>query len=232
MIPKIIHYAWFGNTPIPQNVHTCIQSWQKTNPDFIIKLWNETTFSLEGYPFAKRMYDQKKWAFVVDHIRLVILEKEGGIFLDADMFLLQNLSPLLIHQCVLGEEAKGTISAGMIAAEPHHPFIQACLSFYESNPQERITIPRVLTHTFETYNNKDTLYIYPSRAFYPIDASHISSYHGQYLGDDVLGVHLWNYSWGHPLNKFFKTIKIYSIGKTITEKLGIKQLLKKILGFV
>jgi mannosyltransferase OCH1-like enzyme len=232
MIPKIIHYAWFGNTALPENVKGCIASWKKTNPDFEIKLWNEENVTLNDYPFALKMYQQKKWAFVVDHIRLVILEREGGIFLDADMYLLQSLSPLVDKQCVLGKESDEDISAGMIASIPHHPFIKKCLSFYEKNPTELITIPRVLTEVFTSYEEKDSIFIYPPKTFYPIDAENIGSYHGQFLGNDVLGVHLWNYSWGHPLNKFFKKIKIYKIGKTVAEKLKIKYFLKKILGFV
>lgn len=232
MIPKIIHYAWFGNTRIPDNVKWCIESWHTNNPDFKIKLWNESTIDLTSHPFASRMYQEKKWAFVVDHIRLVILEQEGGIFLDADMYLQQSLSPLLEKECVLGKESDDVISAGMIACSPHHPFIKQCLSFYESNPKDLVTIPRVLTTTLASYKDRDTIFVYPPKTFYPIDADHIHTYKGEYLGDDVLGVHLWNYSWGHPLNKLFKKIGIYRVGKKVAETLKIKHLLKKLLGFV
>ena len=85
---------------------------------------------------------------------------------------------------------------------------------------------------FQNYPNKESLTVYPPETFYPFDAEHIKEYRGQDLGNNVIGVHLWNYSWGHPLNKFFKKIGIYSLGKRVTELLGIKKLLKKLLGFI
>lgn len=232
MIPKIIHYCWFGNNPKPQIVLNCIESWKKTCPEFEIKEWNESNFPVEQFPFAKRMYAEKKWAFVADYTRLHILAEQGGFYLDTDMLLLQSLEPLTHHTCVLGEESVGIISAGMIGAEAHHPFIEACKKFYDSNPEKLITIPRVLSQVFETYQDKGSLVICPPKTFYPFDGLHIKEYRGQNLGNEVIGVHLWDYSWGHPLNKFFKKVGIYNLGKKLTETLGIKKLLKKLLGFI
>jgi mannosyltransferase OCH1-like enzyme len=232
MIPKIIHFCWFGDQPKSQSTLACIESWKDTCPDFEIKEWNELNFPLERFPFASRMYDEKKWAFVVDHVRLEILYNEGGFYLDADMLLLQSLTPLTEKSCVLGEEAPGVISAGMIGAEQGHPFIAACKKFYDENPQGLITIPRVLSEVYGAYPDKDTLTVYPPKTFYPFDSDHIKEFYGQDLGEDVIGVHLWHYSWGHPLNKFLKRIGIYAVGKKIAELLGIKVLLKKLFGFI
>lgn len=232
MIPKTIHYCWFGNNPKDEIVLTCIESWKKLCPDFTIKEWNESNFDVESHPFAKRMYSEKKWAFVADYTRLVILEEYGGFYLDTDMLLLQSLSPLTENSCVLGEESVGTISAGMIGAEPHNLFISTCKSFYDDSKQKVITIPRALSFVFQHYPNKDAVTVYPPETFYPFDSEHIKEFRGQNLGKNVIGVHLWNYSWGHPLNKFFKKIGIYSFGKKITELLGIKKILKRLLGFI
>lgn len=232
MIPKTIHYCWFGNNPKSDEILSCIESWKKTCPGFDIKEWNELNFPFETFPFASRMYNEKKWAFVADYARLHVLESEGGFYLDTDMLLLQSLEPLASHPCVLGEEAPGTISAGMIGAESHHPFIKACRDFYDANAGELVTIPRVLSRVHEEYPDKSTLTVYPPRAFYPFDSAHIKEYKGQDLGSDVIGVHLWHYSWGHPLNKFFKKIGVYAFGKHIVEILGIKRILKKLLGFI
>lgn len=231
MIPTMIHFCWFGD-PKPDDVLTCIESWKKTNPDFKIKEWNELTFPIEQHPFASRMYNEKKWAFVADYVRLYVLESEGGFYLDTDMLLVQSISPLTEKECVLGEESPGVISAGMIAAVPHHSFIKACKDFYDKNPEELITIPRVLSKVYESYEDKNSLTVYPPEAFYPFDSNHIKEYKGQDLGPDTYGVHLWHYSWGHPLNRFFKKIGVYSIGKRIVETLGIKAFLKKLLGFI
>jgi Glycosyltransferase sugar-binding region containing DXD motif len=232
MIPKTIHYCWFGNNPKNEEIDMCIKSWEKTCSDFTIKEWNELNFPIDQFPFAKRMYEAEKWAFVADYARLYILEKYGGFYLDTDMLLLQPLSPMTSHTCVLGEEAVGVISAGMLGAEAHNPFIGACKDIYDHNTEELVTIPRVLTAVFETFPNKSSLTVYPPQTFYPFDASTISSFTGQDLGPEVFGVHLWHHSWGHPLNKAFKKIGIYTFGKKVVEVLGIKTTLKKLLGFI
>lgn len=232
MIPKTIHYCWFGKGPKNELIQKCIESWKTTCPDFSIVEWNEENFDIHSNPFTERMYSEKKWAFVADYARLKILEEHGGFYLDTDMLMLQSLSPLTTHACVLGEEAKGIISAGMIGAEPHNLFIATCKAYYDDNASRVITIPRALSFVFKNYPNKASLTVYPPETFYPFDAEHIKEYRGQNLGNNVIGVHLWNYSWGHPLNKFFKRIGIYTLGKKITELLGIKKLLKKLLGFI
>jgi hypothetical protein len=232
MIPKIIHYCWFGNNPKNDEILRCIASWKKHCPDFVIKEWNEENFDIASSSFTQKMYFEKKWAFVADYVRLAILEKEGGFYLDTDMLLLQSLSTFCNNTCVLGEEAPAIISAGMIGVAPAHPFIHASKVFYDKEDTSLITIPRVLTEVFATYPNKSSLTVLSPRAFYPFDAEHIHEYLGQDLGKEVYGVHLWHYSWGSPLNKFFKKIGIYTAGKKIAELLGIKKLLKKILRFI
>lgn len=201
-------------------------------PDFEIKEWNERNFPIAHFPFANRMYDQRKWAFVADYARLHTLEKEGGFYLDTDMLLVKSLSPLIPNECVLGEELPGIISAGMIGAIPHHPFIAACKEQYDTPESEVVTIPRVLSKVYGEYQNKDALTVFPPKAFYPFDSDHIKEYHGQNLGEETIGVHLWHYSWGHPLNKLFKRLKIHRLGTRIVEILGIKEILKKLLGFI
>lgn len=232
MIPKTIHYCWFGNNSKNETMLRSIASWKKQCPDFVIQEWNETNFPIENHPFTKKMYSKKKWAFVSDYARLVILEERGGFYLDTDMLLVKPLPELQNISCILGEEKEGIISAGMIASTPHHLFIQTCKAFYDDNPKKLITIPRVLTYIFNAYPSKTSIHVYPSKTFYPFDDQHIQEYRGQDLGNEVIGVHLWNYSWGHPLNKFFKKMGIYSFGKKITEILGIKKILKKMFGFV
>lgn len=232
MIPKTIHYCWVGPAEKNEEILSCIKSWKTHNPDFVIQEWNESNFPIDSFPFTKKMYAEKRWAFVADYIRLYVLEHHGGIYFDTDMLLLRSLSPLLVTSCILGKEAPHTISAGMMGAAPHHPYIIACKKFYDDNPQKIITIPRVLTQVFNDTAHKESITVFPPKTFYPFDAEHIEEWHGQDLGGDVYGVHLWNYSWGHPLNKWFKKIGIYRFGKKVTEILGIKKILKKLFGFI
>lgn len=231
-IPKTIHYCWFGKGEKSQLIKNCIESWKQTCPEFTIIEWNEDNFDVHGNAFTNRMYKERKWAFVADYARLVILEKHGGFYLDTDMLLLSSLSPLTIYPCVLGEEEPGIISAGMIGAVPSNLFIATCKAYYDDNQDKVITIPRALSFVYKNYPNKESLTVLPPKTFYPFDSEHIKEYKGQDLGPEVIGVHLWNYSWGHPLNKAFKKLGIYSFGKKVAELLGVKKILKKLLGFI
>lgn len=89
MIPKIIHYCWFGNNPLPKLAQKCIESWKRYCPDYEIIEWNEGNFDVKKYTFIREAYEQKKWAFVSDVARLIIVYKYGGIYLDTDVELIK-----------------------------------------------------------------------------------------------------------------------------------------------
>lgn len=78
MIPKIIHYCWFGGNEKPDIIKKCIESWKKFCPDWEIKEWNETNFDVNAVPYMKEAYEMKKWAFVSDIARLLIVYQSGG----------------------------------------------------------------------------------------------------------------------------------------------------------
>lgn len=234
MIPKTIHYCWFGNNEKSEDILNCIESWKRTCPDFEIKEWNELNFPVEHYPFASRMYNEKKWAFVSDYARLWILSEYGGFYLDTDMLLLQSLEQCRNAECSVGEESPTVLNAAYLGSVKGHGFVKACLDYYNTNPEKVETIPRIMTRIYAELPEelRSQITVYPPKVFYPFTIETIKEYKGQDLGEEVIGVHLWNYSWGHPLNKFFKKIGIYAFGKKVAETLGIKTALKKLLGFV
>ena len=80
MIPKIIHYCWFGGNPLPDDAKKCIASWKKFFPDYEIKEWNESNYDLSVCSYVKEAYESKKWAFVADYARFDILYKYGGVY--------------------------------------------------------------------------------------------------------------------------------------------------------
>lgn len=230
MIPKIIHYCWFGKGPQGELISRCIESWKKQCPDYTIIKWDEENFDIESHPFTERMYKERKFAFVADYVRLIALLKDGGIYLDTDMLLVQPLDGLLDTSLLLGKESEKFVSCGMIGAIPAHPFIETMRAKYDTLNELKPN-PVIMTELYNKMQPTNTIVMSP-RAFYPYDADNIKSYKGQELDQDVYGVHLWNYSWGHPLNKLFKKTGIHRIGKKVTETLGIKKVLKKLLGFV
>lgn len=107
MIPKIIHYCWFGGNPLPADVKQCIESWKKMCPDYEIKRWDESNFDVNAHPFTKAAYEAKAWAFVSDYARLKVVYDNGGIYLDTDVELLKNLDSLREHQCYIGVQQAG-----------------------------------------------------------------------------------------------------------------------------
>lgn len=233
MIPKIIHYFTFGGHDTSPIVKRCVRSWKISCPGFEIKKWDETTFDINAHPFALRMYQEKRYAFVADYARLFVLEKEGGVYLDTDMELVKDISPLLDTELLLGEEEPGIISAGMIGAVPHHPYIKLCLEKYNRIDSLPLTIPRLMTEAFSKMKAElRSARVCPPIAFYPYSAKNIHKYKKGNLTEASYGVHLWNYSWGHPLNRAFKKLRIHSLGTKIVTVLGLKPLLKKIFGFI
>lgn len=161
MIPKIIHYCWFGNAPKPKLIQNCIETWKNRLPDYQIKEWNETNFDFNMAPFCKEAYEAKKWAFVADYCRIYALYTEGGIYMDTDIMVLRSFDEFLKYSFfssheyqpwifeknkkeyvdergyILGnkkdEHVPGLgIQSGVMMSEPKSPFMTDCLEYYNS----------------------------------------------------------------------------------------------------
>lgn len=104
MIPKIIHYCWFGGNPLPKDALKCIESWKKYLPDFEIKRWDEANFDVNMIPYTKEAYKAGKYAFVSDYARFWIIYKYGGIYFDTDVEVISSLDPILLSGPFLGVE--------------------------------------------------------------------------------------------------------------------------------
>ena len=106
MIPKIIHYCWFGKNPLPDSAKKCVESWKKFCPDYEIKEWNENNFDINCMPFVKEAYEAKKFAFVSDVARLMVVNENGGVYFDTDVEMIRNIDFLLKYKGFLGFENK------------------------------------------------------------------------------------------------------------------------------
>lgn len=95
MIPKTIHYCWFGGNPVPKDVEKCISSWKRKCPNYNIVCWNESNFDVKSHTYIKEAYEAKRWAFVSDLARLLIVYNNGGIYLDTDVELLKSLDGII-----------------------------------------------------------------------------------------------------------------------------------------
>lgn len=124
MIPKKIHYCWLSNDPFPRKIRKCMDTWRKMLPDYEFKLWNTHNFDINSVPFVKQAYEQRKWAFAADYIRMYALYHEGGVYLDSDVKVLKPLDSLLNHGFMLSLEYHPTQiekdgSRAMIDADGH-----------------------------------------------------------------------------------------------------------------
>ena len=104
MIPKVIHYCWFGRNPLPPLAKECIASWKKFLPDYEIKEWNEDNFDVNIIPYTAEAYKQKKYAFVSDYARFWILYQHGGLYFDTDVEIIRPLDDIIAKGPFMGFE--------------------------------------------------------------------------------------------------------------------------------
>ena len=112
LIPKVIHYCWFGKTEKPISVEKCIESWHRLCPDYEIKEWNEDNYDIHKHPFMEKAFTDKKWAFVSDYARLDILYTYGGLYLDTDVEIVKNFDRLLKNHAFMGFERDDLVGDG------------------------------------------------------------------------------------------------------------------------
>ena len=132
MIPKKIHYCWFGEKEKPELVKKCIESWKKYCPDWEIYEWNETNFDISSVVYMKEAYEMKKWAFVSDVARLMIVYLNGGVYLDTDVELTGSIDTWLENDAFYAFESTRNINSGQgFGAIKKHDSVKAMLDYYK-----------------------------------------------------------------------------------------------------
>ena len=133
MIPKIIHYCWFGGKAMPALAIKCFESWKKVLPEYELRLWNEETFDVNSVPYVKEAYEARKFAFVTDYVRLWALEREGGLYMDVDFEVYRSFEDLMGYEAFAGYEGskRNPVMMGVLAAKAHHPWIQDMMKTYK-----------------------------------------------------------------------------------------------------
>ena len=113
MIPKTIHYCWFGRNPKPKLAEKCIASWKKYCPDYEIIEWNEDNFDITMNGYTRMCYEQKKYAFLSDYVRLLVVAEHGGLYFDTDVELLKSPDFLLEQDAFFGFETAEYVASGL-----------------------------------------------------------------------------------------------------------------------
>lgn len=220
MIPKIIHYCWFGGNELSELAERCIESWKRYCPDYKIIEWNESNFDLDCCDFVKEAYQAKKWAFVSDYARLKIIYDYGGIYLDTDVELIKTLDSLLKERCYFGEETTGAVNTGLgFGAEKHNDIVQLLLKEYDGyhftladGTYDMKPCPtkntRPLTQLGYKFSGKDIwkcdeFVVFPPEFFCPIDyATKIKT-----ITTNTISIHLFNASWQNAFDKIINAIE-------------------------
>jgi len=134
MIPKKIHYCWFGGKPLPKAALKCIASWRKYCPDYEIKEWNETNYDVNKIYYTAQAYQAKKYAFVSDYARFDILYEYGGVYFDTDVEVIKPIDSLIKRGAFAGIERPGAIAAGLgLACRQREPIFADILASYEQS---------------------------------------------------------------------------------------------------
>lgn len=214
MIPKKIHYCWFGGNPLPEMAVHCLESWKKHCPDYEIIEWNEQNFDLECCDYVKEAYAAKKWAFVSDVARLYALVTQGGIYMDTDVEVLRPLDDILEYAAVSGFESYDRIPTGLMACEAGHPLFTELLREYDDahflredgSLDTTTNVTRItnacLKHGLVLNNTKQTVggfTLFPNDFFCPknYDTKEVT------LTENTYTIHHFDGSWHTPEQKWY-----------------------------
>lgn len=236
MIPKIVHYCWFGHGEMPGLAKKCIDSWKKYLPEYEFKLWNEDNFDLDLYPYAREAYNNKKFAFVTDVVRLYALYYDGGIYMDTDVEVLKPLDSLLNYDAVSGFESSLQIPTGLMACQQYNSLMKELLDDYDGIHFQKedgsldltTNVIRITDHLIGNglkLNNK--FQIVRGFALFPSDyLCPKSIYDGKiYLTENTLVIHHFAGSWHSPFRNKIRNIILKIGGYRL--KMFVKRFLPK-----
>lgn len=246
MIPKIIHYCWFGRGEMPELAIKCIESWKKFCPDYEIMVWNEENFDISSNRYVKEAYESKKFAFVTDYVRLYAMYNYGGIYMDTDVMVLKSLDEYLVHHAFSGFESKTKIPTGIMASEKGYEVMADLLKFYddavfikEDGTYNIITNTETITAMFTEWGFMPTgeyqeikgMAFYPQNIFCP---DHKKLTNNNYMKDTAT-IHYFAGSWKSDAtlkrerSAWWKAIAVVATGvsRVMTKLLGDKWTIAK-----
>lgn len=232
MIPRIIHYCWFGGNPLPELAQKCIASWRKFFPDYEIKEWNETNYDVRKIPYTAEAYDAKKYAFVSDFARFDILYQYGGIYFDTDVEVIKSLDDIIARGAFAGVErtgSAGSLNAGLgIASPAASPIYKEILDSYDKSSflrsdgsMDLTTVVDRVSAIFKKHGLKDSseiqtvagVTVYPADYFCPINPAT-----GELkITENTRTIHHYAATWTIPLRK-----KYMKLRNRLSKKIGIK----------
>ncbi len=132
MIPKIIHYCWFGGKPLPLQAKRCLASWALYLPEYQVVRWDETSFDVHSHPFSHQAYQAGRYAFVADYVRMYVLQQQGGIYMDVDVQVCDTFDALLQEDFFIGLEDIQRFGTCVVGSKSGHWLAERMISFYDT----------------------------------------------------------------------------------------------------
>lgn len=192
MIPKVIHYCWFGRNPLPKSAQKCIASWRKFFPDYEIKEWNEDNFDVNIIPYTQQAYVAKKYAFVSDYARFWILYNYGGLYFDTDVEVIKPMDDIIERGPFMGIEVPGKglrvpkVAPGLgLGVAPRNGLYMTLLNEYAKlnflNEDGSLNQKTIVSYTTDVLTEQGLqpiddiqevagIWIYPADFFNPLDS--------------------------------------------------------------
>jgi hypothetical protein len=214
MIPKIIHYCWFGGNELPEEYALYIQEWRDLHPDWEIIRWDESNSPME-FQYMQNAQKNKQWANMSNLVRLVALKSMGGIYLDSDVKVLKPLTPLLSNNCFFGFEEGNEnsdifwVNNAIAGSTKEHSFINVLydkfLAEFDGTEVPNESSPRFTTKVLKEvkglhkygFQHLDDIVLYPNETFYPIgynEAYKLKSINPDDYPDSY-AIHMWGRTW-------------------------------------
>ena len=243
MIPKVIHYCWFGRNPLPSLAIKCIESWRKYLPDYEIKEWNEDNFDVNIIPYTQEAYQVGKYAFVSDYARFWILYKYGGLYFDTDVEVIKPMDDIIARGPFMGCEkdvsdtSVASVAPGLglgvnpglgLGVNPGLGLYKEILEMYsklsfvnKDGTYNQKTIVQYTTEILCEYGLKESneiqecagVWIYPKEYFCPLDQTLTL-----HITSNTRSIHHYDSSWLSPQKRIIKKIKRF-LGYSFSSKL-------------
>ena len=238
-IPKKLHYVWIGDSEKPEIFNKCLKSWQEKMPDYEIIEINKENFDLDDHiarnKFLRECYKRKLWAYIADYVRIHYLYENGGIYLDTDMEILKDFSPLFDNENIeffTGYESDDGIGMGLFGVSAKSKFLEKMIKFYDDEIYKSplFTLPQITKYILkndfsfdfsknEIRDEKNGICIYKKEYFYPFLPK--EKFDESIVTENTYAIHWWHHSWkGSRPFLFLKTKHLKGIKKYI-KKIGI-----------
>ena len=216
MIPKIIHYCWYGGADLPEDFKRFIDNWIKLNPDYQLIRWDESNSPLD-IPYLKRALNNKKWANASNFVRLWAVYNHGGIYMDTDIDLKKSLDTLLDNDAFFGfqiddAKANNSFNNAFFGAQKGNVFVKKCynalLALYDGLETAHLSSPHLTTFMLQQEGEFEYglteingIRLYPKEYFYPY--SWEEKFEESCVKPETIGVHFWDGSWSkkEPVKK-------------------------------